>query len=171
MSLHKALVQWDGKSKDTIIEIYHRFYQGREFIAQLLKLSTDVTTKAGATWLLKHHLENNPRSKVNEKTFFMQLFAELQPQAKLHLLQCLPYVNISKAHKKPLEVCLKQALVDDSKDMRVWAYNGFNELALSHHEYRQQADAILVDALGQESASIKTRVRNIIKELSILERD
>jgi hypothetical protein len=29
----------------------------------------------------------------------------------------------------------------------------------------------LVDALEQESASVKVRVRNIIKELAILERD
>lgn len=171
MSLNKALVQWDGKSKDKVIEIYHRFYQGREFIAQLLKLASDETTQVGATWLLKHHLENNPRSVIDEKVFFELLFSVSQSESKLQLLQCLPYVSISKAHKKTLEICLKRALSDDNKVVRAWAFNGFNELALSHQEYRKKADAILVDALEQESASVKVRVRNIIKELAILERD
>jgi len=171
MSLHKAIIQWDGRSKDSIIEIYHRFNQGRGFTARLLKLSADETTQTGATWLLKHHLENNPRTAVDEKIYFKLLFGVSEWEAKLHLLQCLPYFCISNTHKKPLEACLKQAIGEDNKFVRAWAFNGFNELALAHQEYRKEVDAILVDALAQESASVKARVKNIIKDLATLARD
>lgn len=171
MSLHKAIIQWDGRSIDSVIEIYHRFNQDRGFTARLLKLAADDATQIGATWLLKHHLENNPRTAVDEKAYFKLLFSATTWETKLHLLQCLAYVSISNAHKKPLDVCLRHAIADDNINVRAWAFNGFNELALSHQEYRKEVDAIFTDLLEQESASVKARVKSIITELAILVRD
>ena len=49
------------------------------------------------------------------------------------------------------------------KFVRAWAYNGFYLLAVQHGEYEAEARQLLTMALRDEPASVKARVRNVLK--------
>ena len=84
-------------------------------------------------------------------------------QSKLHILQCLPYLDIPEDDSVGLGKFLDACLESDSKFVRAWAYNGFNELSLRFPRYREKVDGLLARAIESESASVQARIRNILK--------
>ncbi len=59
---------------------------------------------------------------------------------------------------------MRKCLEDDNKFVRAWAYNGFYELAKQYPEYRTEAGQLFEMALRDEAASVKARVRNVMKQ-------
>lgn len=58
---------------------------------------------------------------------------------------------------------LRNCLISDNKFVRAWAYNGFYELALQYPAYKTEVKKFLDMAMKDEAASVKARVRNILK--------
>ena len=82
----------------------------------------------------------------------------------MHLLQCLPYLTIDTREVKQLEPFLRRCLQSENKFVRAWGYNGFNELALQHADFKPEVDSLLAAALEEEAPSVKARIRNILKQ-------
>jgi hypothetical protein len=70
---------------------------------------------------------------------------------------------IGDADRIEVETFLRQTLNDSNKFVRAWSYNGFYQLARHFPQYREEAEAIFEMALRDEAASVKARVRNIIR--------
>ncbi len=163
-ALKSDLSDWDDKSADTIKSVYLAHSQAKDFTSSILALIENPACTIGATWLLKHHLESNVSLTENERTVVYQLLPELEEwQARLHILQSIPYMPIPEPCWQALEIFLRQSLNDPNKFVRAWTYNGLHELAEYNDSLREEVDAILEMGLRDEPASVKARIRNIKK--------
>lgn len=164
MSLQQAIKHWDGRSSEDISAIYEEHKHSDQFIHQLLQLSKRQAWQTGASWLLKHSLEDGIELGGEEIAQMVESFTpELNWQARLHLLQSLPYLSIDSFPKSRLEAFLRRSLSEQNKFVRAWAYNGFYLLAVQYPEHREEVKHFFDLAMRDEPASVKARIRNIIK--------
>ena len=108
-------------------------------MATLLAHMADADLQRAATWLLKKHLElGNSLSAGDCRAIFAGLSVYEHWETRLHVLQCLPYLQIVDEDCVALEMFLDGCLASDKKFVRAWAYNGYNELSLRFAQYRKR---------------------------------
>lgn len=167
MKLQQKLTDWDGKAVDALQAIYDCHSLEADFGSALVELLSDPASERGASWLFKQYLaEGNVLAASDVKRIFQVLSQVREWETALHLLQSLSYLTIGKRHIKQVESFLRHCLASDNKFVRAWAYNGFYELALQHPQFKAETDELLAQALEDEAASVKARVRNILKQKS-----
>ena len=94
MSFKQEIASWDGKSASDIGAIYSRHSDDDTFVLKLIEFSLQTDLQKGATWLLKRYLENNRKLTASEIAALFKRLPELEQwEAKLHMLQCIPYVS------------------------------------------------------------------------------
>ncbi|MYJ77051.1 MAG: hypothetical protein F4047_02600 [Caldilineaceae bacterium SB0670_bin_27] len=164
MTLLDEIASWDGKSATALQSTFERHSDEEDFLATILEHIADVELQRAATWLLKRHLEaGNSPSPGDSRAILGVLSDQEHWESRLHLLQCLPYLDIPEDQSTGLEQFLDSCLESDNKFLRAWAYNGFNELALRFPRYRDEVNLMLARASESEAASVRARIRNILK--------
>ena len=162
MNLKQAIEAWDGKSADDIRNIYDCYGHTSSFVSEIIRLTKQEPLQKGTTWLLKRYLEKTGCLETSEVEDVCQLFSKLEHwEARLNILQCIPYMPIPKTQKMKVKTFLKECLVDDAKFVRAWAYNGYYELAVQYSEYQKETQKLLEIGMREEAASVKARIRNI----------
>jgi len=165
MSINQEIATWDGKSADDIGAVYIEHHSKPGFLDSITNLITDAANQKGATWLLKKWLESGNQFEAERiRKVYDSLQALNDWESKLHVLQCIPYMPIEKDKKRNVELFLRITLTDSNKFVRAWSYNGFYELALQYPEYVNEVKQFFEMALRDESASVKARIRNIMKK-------
>ncbi|MFH1303970.1 MAG: hypothetical protein ABIK07_23185 [Planctomycetota bacterium] len=165
MKLPQEIANWDGKSVEALQAIYDCHGLEAEFGAALIPLLKEPGLARGASWLLKRYLEEGSvLTAADVKRVFQSLPDLVEWETSLHLLQSLSYLTIGKRDVKQVEAFLRRCLASDNKFVRAWAYNGFYELSLQHPLFQAETDQLLEQALEDEAASVKARVRNILKQ-------
>ncbi len=165
MSVEQEIISWDGKSSSDISAIYTRYKDNDTFLPQLVELSKQEALQKGTTWLLKHYLENGREIDTNQVSKMYKLLPQLNHwETKLHILQCIPYMQIAKAEKRDVETFLRKCLVDSNKFVRAWAYNGFYEISSQYPEYKKETMQFFEMAMRDEAPSVKARIRNLLKK-------
>lgn len=165
MSLKQEIASWDGKSSSDIDAIYTRHCDDEYFDSKIIEFSRKAVLQKGATWLLKRHLEDGQKLEANKSAALFKLLPKLEHwESRLHILQCLPYMQISKAAKENVEIFLRSCLMGDNKFERAWAYSGFYELSLQYPEYKEETKQFFEMAMRDEAPSVKARIRNIQKK-------
>lgn len=163
-SLDAAIAAWDGKSVDHLHAAYERFSGEADFNASLVALSGNETLQAGATWLIKHHLEAGAGLTAAQTKRLLGTLGQLSHwEAKLHLLQSLPMLAIATGQRTEVAAFLDQCLTDRRALLRAWAYNGHHEFAVQHADHRDRTRALFEAAHEDKAASVKARIRNIRK--------
>lgn len=169
--LRQCIRCWDGKSAADITEVYQAYCTAETFVDVLIELLSEVELQSGVSWLLKHHceqlLKKNELFTGKTAVAISETFAALSKggwQARLHILQTLPYLDFSYCDKRVIDVFLRSGLTDSNTFVRAWSYNGFYLLARSFPEYRQEAEQFFSMALRDEPASVKARVRQLVKQ-------
>ncbi|MEZ5347256.1 MAG: hypothetical protein R2681_17045 [Pyrinomonadaceae bacterium] len=166
MNLEESIILWDGRSKEKIETVYEKFSASKEFIEEVFVLCRREETETGATWLLKQHLESGVSISVEKKAEFFDLLKEPKAwEAKLHLLQCLPFFSIPASKEAAAAEFVRNCLTSRNKFVRAWAYGGFCKLAEEYPEYRDEARQFVSYAMNKEPASVKARIRNAAKGL------
>ena len=169
MTLLDEIASWDNKSAAALQSTYERHSDEEDFLATLLEHIADVELQRAATWLLKRHLETGNSlslggSRVGGSRVILGALSDQEHwESKLHILQCLPYLDIDEDQSADLERFLDSCLESDNKFLRAWAYNGFNELSLRFPRYREEVNLMLARAVESEAASVRARIRNILK--------
>ncbi len=164
MNIENDIANWDGKSSTDIERIYQRYSDKSFFISTLIDLLKQQELQKGASWLLKKHLESGSTLETNDIALIYKLLPKLiHWETKLHILQSMPYMPVGKAQKKKVEAFLRDCLTDDNKFVRAWIYNGFYELSCQYSEYKEETKQFLEMAMKDEAASVKARIRNIMK--------
>jgi len=164
MSISSAIASWNGKSADDIAAIYNQYYNKSDFHSSIVSLIKNKSYETGASWLLKHDFELGGQLNANEISIVYGVLSKLEYwEAKLHLLQCIEYMPISKTDVKKVENFLRLTLSGENKFVRTWAYNGFYLLAKQYIEYQEDANQFFEMALRDEAPSVKARIRNILK--------
>lgn len=145
--------------------IYDRHADNPALGTELVSLLADPVLQKPASWLLRRTLEAGQTLSVRQaQPLFRSLSGLVDWETRLQILQSLPYLTIGKRDVKPLEAFLRDCLAGTNKFVRAWAYNGFHELALQHDGFQAEVDQLLAQALEDEAASIKARVRNILQQ-------
>lgn len=165
MSLEQVLQQWDGKSAEDIGCIYDRYVGRTDFVSSIIALIKKGDSQKGASWLLKRYLENEQQLEPKQTAQLWTLLSGLECwETKLHLLQSLPYLKIGNNDKQKVEYFLRRCLSDNNKFVRAWAYHGFYELSLQYPEHQEETKKCFALAMEDEAASVKARIRNILKK-------
>ena len=166
MDFFIAIRRWNGKSSEDIEDLYAVLADQPDFEDRLVSaLAGDEEVHRGATWLLKHHLEHKKSFSDGQiASVFSQLDSLKNWEAKLHILQCLPYLTVSSEHRNGVEEFVRGCLSEINKFVRAWAYNAMYELACQYPELQPEAEVMFEAASEDEAASVKARVRNIQKQ-------
>lgn len=165
MGLKQALLSWEGKSVHVIEAIYQQHRDSADFLNDLFTFIAQTDLENGATWLLKRHLDAGATLQPdNIKAIYQTLPNLTHWEAKLHVLQCIPHMPIAETEKNVVERFLRKCLTEQNKFIRAWTYHGFYELAVQYPEYRGQVKDFFALAMRDEVASVKARIRNILKQ-------
>ncbi len=165
MSLKDEILNWDGKSANHITSIYEKHLHSSGFVDQLIEFCKFSELQKGASWLIKRYCELKGCLNEQQVLEILGLLKKLEHwETKLHMLQIMPYFSIPVSAKKPTEHFLRHCLEQNQKFVRAWTYNGFYLLAKQYPEYQQEVKQFLEMGLTDESASVKARIRNILKQ-------
>ncbi len=165
MNIEQEIAAWNGKSADDIRVIYKSHHAMPDFSSTVIKLLKESVYQKAATWLLKTWLESGNKLDNSQIKVIYGFLNKLDHwEAKLHVLQSMPFMPIEKTERKNVENFLRITLTDHNKFVRAWSYNGFYELATQHSEYVNETKQFFEMAMRDEAASVKARIRNIMKK-------
>ncbi len=165
MGLKEEIRNWDGKTAGDILAIYHEHVCHRDFSHDLIAALSEPPLQNGASWLLKEYLSNKNQleaTTIARVYHLLPLFDHWE--SKLHILQCMKFMPIPIDLKNELHQFLRLCLKDQNKLIRAWGYNGINVIATHFPEFESERDELLEKARENEAASVKARIRNILKE-------
>lgn len=167
LDLKQQLQAWDSKTSQYLIDIYQANRDQVDFFPILLSLmQTDASLRLAGTWLAKHHYEQKGSlSSEQIKAFFR--FAQLAEHwgTRLHLLQLLPMVPFPTPLLLELEDFCYASLEDKKPFVRAWAYQGLFEVSKLKPEIRESLKHRCEQALAEEKASVKVRIRKVMEQL------
>lgn len=147
-------------------EVYEKYHSSKDFWKSVSEYLLQTDLQPGATWLCKHHTDQ--KKQIPAKVF-SNLLLEAPKfsnwQSKLHVLQLLPAYSIPKHCLDAVNQLSHDALNADNKFLRAWGYQGVFELTKTKPELLPEAKAMFELALQREAASVRARVRHILKEL------
>lgn len=165
MDIKHRIATWDGQSVADIKAVYDAHCRDAHFADTIIALAATDACEKGATWLLKAWLEAGHRLQPDQtSTVFASLHQLSHWEAKLHVLQCLPFLSITDLQKTPVYHFLRLTLTDHNKFVRAWSYNGLYELSRQHSEYLHETRQYFDMAMRDEAPSVKARIRNILKK-------
>ena len=165
MSIEQEIKNWDGKSSSDIVAVYNRYGGSDDFVDKIVQSTGETALQKGSTWLLKRYVEGGQKIEEGQAARIFELLPNLEHwESKLHILQCIPFLDIADTKKEKVELFLRKCLTDENKFVRAWAYNGYYELSLQHPEYEAETKNILEMAMRDEAPSVKARIRNIKKK-------
>ncbi len=165
ITLKNKVAAWDGKSAVDIKDIYQTSHQVTGFVDMLIRLMKEKSLQNGATWLLNAWLKSGNQLKKSQIRKICNMLYDLESwEARLHVLQSISYMSIEEDEKELLYDFLRMTLCDSNKFVRAWSYNGFYELAQQYPQYSEETKQYFEMAMRDEAASVKARIRNIMKK-------
>lgn len=162
----RVLEFWDERETESLEAFYAQHHRKDAFLDFLVASSSVTSSQSAATWLLKRSLEQGLEIGVElRKNLFKNLRKLSTWPAKLHVLQCLQWLNIPARNKKQIERFGRSCLKDENKFVRTWALTALHHLAECHEEYAAEVTKLLTDARDNgENASIRARARQLLKK-------
>ncbi len=165
MSIEQEIISWDGKSSSDIAEVYNRHCNNDVLPKVLIRLSRKTELQKGTTWVLKRYLENGKKIDPYDVSELVELVPQFEHwESRLHFLQCLPFLAIDESQQSAIELFLRKCIKDANKFVRAWAYNGFYVLACQYPEHKPEVLQFFDLAMRDEAASVKARIRQIMKK-------
>lgn len=156
---------WNGRSTEDILEVYERYKSSDRFVEEIVTLIVEDIEENGATWLLKHHFEQGSNLSADDIDKIYKVLPTLKTwEARLHILQSMPYMPIESANYQIIEAFVRGGLTGNHKLIRAWSYSGFYELALVVPGLQSEALEIFDQALKTEAPSVTARIRNLLKK-------
>lgn len=160
MALEDQLIQWDGKSADFLSDLYAGTFALEPFLEEVFDLIPEPGFQTAATWLLKHHLDQGHSISDGQRSSLIREMKSLCDwESKLHALQCLPKLKLTRRQADQAIRFLRTCLDDDNKFVRAWAFGGFHALAAQHTCFQSESEERLAWAAENEAPSVKARIR------------
>ena len=132
-------------------------------IPQLLELaaSDEPALQVGATWVIKRLAELGDAPGGRQAVRAIDVLERVQaPDAVLHLLQTLPYMEIPAGRQAGLRRTLDRLTGSKRAFVRAWAYNGLGVLAKGYPDLRKEVEAVFDAAVERETAAVRARIRH-----------
>ncbi len=165
--LERLILDWDGKRTAPLAQAFATFGNGPEFVAALLELSeADADLQKGATWLLKHHLENGGTLSAEQRQALLRLLPHLLHwETRLHLLQLLPDLKLQGEEVAAAETFVRRNLNDPNTFVRAWALYGLAVLVLHDPSLKEEAVRLNQHVFETEKGAVKVRARKALELL------
>ena len=167
MDIAERLRSYDGKRvapfravADAVSEGLDR---GEDAVGRLVELAArdEMELQVGATWVLKNLVERGVALREREATTLLRLLHRpLAPDALLHLLQTLPYMDLPAGEQHALHDTLQMLIESDRAFVRAWAYNGLGLLAARNSVFRHDVERLFDRAARTETAAVRARIRH-----------
>jgi len=169
MDIAAEIASFDGKRTNVLEALAERLSPDARLVDTLCALAGDgdANIQSAATWLLKRFQEDGVSFSPDQVSALLELLTRFTSwDAKLHLLQMLPRFNIPEDGSGQLLQVLKGDgyLAAPNNFVRAWSYNGLAELAEGDPTLREEVAALLAAAERDEVASVRARIRNVVKE-------
>ncbi len=166
-ALISLLETWDGKHVDHLIDIYDNRHNDPDFFDELIQITKEQQhLQVATTWLFKHHYDSKKRLSDTQTHMILNLsYTFSHWEAQLHILQLLPHIYISEENFITIEDFVRPCLNSNTKFVRAWAYEGFYQLTKEQPTYIEELKALCDKAMLTESASVKARIRKILKRI------
>lgn len=132
-------------------------------IPRLLDLAAtdEPALQVGATWVIKRLAERGDAPKGRQAARAIDLLERpLAPDAVLHLLQTLPYMEIPADRQVGLRRALNRLVGSKRAFVRAWAYNGLGVLAGGNADLREEVEALFDAAAERETVAVRARIRH-----------
>ena len=164
MDIARTLRSYDGKRVAPFRSVAEavRDMPGQG-MPQLLDLaaSDEPALQVGATWVIKHLAERGSAPAGRQAAQAIDLLERVQaPDAVLHLLQTLPYMEIPVDRQAGLCRTLERLTGSKRAFVRAWAYNGLGVLAAANPDLRGEVEALFDAAAERETAAVCARIRH-----------
>ncbi len=166
MTLLDEIAAFDGKHIAPLEDLAARLSPDPQVIRELIGLARrdDPLLQAAATWLLKRLQEGGAAFSEPEVEALLDLLDQVADwEARLHLLQILPVVQVPEGCKEDLHRLLGRSLRDENKFVRAWSYTALAELAAQFADLRDEVAERLRLGQRDEAASVRARIRNVLK--------
>jgi hypothetical protein len=164
--LRDQLAAFDRKSPSVLTEAAAAHGSGKAYFNELVVLSTDENDaiSSGATWLIKHHAENDQLLTPDQCVKLAGRLTGLTTwDAQLHICQSarlLPYPDDVADH---LLAFARPLLASPRPFLRAWSLDLLCYLAERDHGISAEAEAALAHAEKDPAASVRARARNLRK--------
>lgn len=165
--IKEELKEWEGVHTEPLKILYQTYSHHPDFFPSLVEwLWEDPLYQSPCTWLIKHHYDNKGQLEMHLIEPVILPCEELcHWEAQLHLLQLLPYLPLKDSYLPQLEGFVRRNLESPRPFLRAWAYQGLYELSVLKPSLKPELSRLCQEALVSEKASVKARVRKIVKRL------
>lgn len=168
MTLRENIASWDTKSSAAILCVYAKHMDRPAFLDQVVELIADPETEVGASWMLKHHFDEDGDPLDDE--LVTRIYSRLPHlkhwAAKLHILQCMQKLPIPSSHRQKTIKFVDSCLKSDTKLVRAWAFTGLYVLGERFPSCRVDAEQRIRNAVEKDPvASVRARCRQLLKKL------
>ena len=167
-ALLAALQAWDDSRVAYAKVMYQQLHTQPNFINHLIQIAENYPKlHHNVTWLLKHHADQKGQFTSKQSQAITRLLVSFENWAeKLHILQTMPSLQLSKGDLEVWEVFIGEHLDDPQNFVRTSAYHGL--YVLSQYQPKIKSDVLTIFKAALESdhgASVKARLRKLIKLL------
>jgi HEAT repeat protein len=168
MDIRKEFRKFDGKNLGPVKAAAVQLPAKPASLTRMLKIAADPDERlqVGATWAAKDLLEQGVEAPA---TLAAELLAILRRvsnnDARLHLLQILPYCSLAGRQPGSLHRLLLPQLESENKFVRAWAFNALALVAKAAPRYREEVLDRFATAEVHESAAVRARIRRARRSL------
>jgi hypothetical protein len=170
MNLADDIAVWDSKDFTHINRVYADHFDRPDFIPALIAHCASESHQDGATWLLKHAIDEGDLVPVAIDPDLLAEFCSNLPRltrwpAQLHALQILSVVQIPRPAAASVESFARTCMTSRKTFVRAWAYTALYAATLHDPKKDTKTVRLLNDTLNDDSApaSVKARIRNTLK--------
>ena len=143
--------------------IHERYGNHPDHPNQLILLVRSGNSQVEATWLIKKWLENQPKPNAELSAELLELLTlSTDWLARLHLLQCIRFLELSQAPISELRPAILALVESPNKLIRAWAFDGLFRLAQLNHPDTAADMAKISVAMEDESPAVRARLRNLM---------
>ena len=167
--LRAALLAFDGKAISYLSETGVRFREAPDYLPHLIELASDreAHMDAGATWLVKDHLEQGGALPPGMTALLLQaLVGDPSWSAALHILQSVRFLDLAEVNGANMSDCIIALTQHERPFLRAWAVDAIWRLAEAFPALQPRSERALAAAQTDPAASVRARARQSIKEAS-----
>lgn len=170
-TLKEAYLNWDGTHIGYLKTLYQESIDDASFIPHTIALlEADQRVEVPGSWVVKHHVEHgNSLNPIEVDQLVRCLGALHYWQAQLHLLQIIPMISLTEEQAERLEPVVRKYLSSDRAFVKASAFAAYFEIVKRFPELKNEFRLLCEDSLERVSASVKVKIRRILKQLQAAE--
>jgi len=161
------LLEYDRKSPTVLTEAAVKFRVCPGYFDGLAELAGDDAdaVSSGATWLIKHELENGLQPQPEWVRSLAAALDRVGPwDAKLHICQSIRFISLPDDCRSSFHAWLLPLLDHSRAFLRAWALDALCRLSVEDGALGATATAALDRLAEDPAASVRARVRALKKE-------